>query len=63
MTLLEQYRQHAAIQREAAAATNLPNRQAMHERSALMWEQMALDAELTAERTRVNAEDKARRTA
>ena len=50
MTLSETYRAHAAAERAAAAKTNLPNRRAMHERSAMTWEGMAQGVEETAER-------------
>ncbi len=54
----ELFRSQAAAQRRAAAQTDLPNRRAMHERSAAIWEQMALSAEDTAERARINARAK-----
>ena len=59
MTLLETYRTHAANERAAAARTNLPNRRAMHERSALTWEAMAATVEDTEERALTNAAAKA----
>lgn len=61
MTLSETYRAHAAAERAAAAKTNLPNRRAMHERSAMTWEGMALGVEETAERALVNLAAKAAR--
>lgn len=54
MTLLETYRANAAKERASAASTPLPNRKAMHERSALTWEAMAINAEDTAERALTN---------
>ena len=59
MSLAETYRANAASERAAAAKTTLPNRRAMHERSALTWEAMAISAEDTIERTLVNATAKA----
>ena len=52
------YRSYAAAQRRAAAEASLPNRRAMHERSAAVWEQMAQSAEDTAERAKINARAK-----
>jgi hypothetical protein len=49
----------AASQHLAAASTNLPNRRAMHERSAATWEAMAQSAADTAERASVNETAKA----
>jgi hypothetical protein len=60
MTLLESYRKNAEVQRDAARATDLPNKRALHERSALMWENMAIEAEKVAAMARTNAEEKAR---
>lgn len=54
MTLIETYRANALKERAAAAATNLANRRAMHERSAMTWEAMAIGAEDTAGRALVN---------
>jgi hypothetical protein len=54
MSTSEVYRANAAAEREAAAKTNLPNRKAMHERSAMTWEAMAQGVEETAERASVN---------
>jgi hypothetical protein len=59
MTLAQTYRANAAAERAAAAKTTLENRRAMHERSAMTWEAMAISAEDTIERTRVNAAAKA----
>lgn len=59
MTPSETYRAHAAAQREAAAKTTLPNRRAMHERSAMAWDAMAEALEDTAEKALVNAAAKA----
>jgi len=60
MSNLEIYRANAAAQRAAADKTNLPNRRAMHERSALSWEAMAANAADTIERAGVNEAAKAR---
>lgn len=54
MTPIETYRANAAAQRAAAAATDLPNRREMHERSAFTWETMAQAAEETMGRAAVN---------
>ena len=62
MTLLETYRANAANERKAAEATNLPNRRAMHERSAITWEEMAANAEALIELTQVNLAAKANRS-
>jgi hypothetical protein len=61
MTQSEAYRARAAEERAAAAKTSLPNRRAMHERSAEVWEEMARGLEDTAERAVVNAATKAAR--
>jgi hypothetical protein len=61
MTLLETYRANAAAERRAAEVTNLPNRRAMHERSAITWEEMAANAEALIELTQVNMAAKAAR--
>lgn len=61
MTASETYRAQAAAQREAAEKTMLPNRRAMHERSALVWEEMAAAAEDIIEKAAVNAAAKAAR--
>ncbi len=59
MSLLDTYLANAKTQRHAAATCNLPNRKAMHERSAEAWEEMARDAEITAARTAINLAAKA----
>ena len=59
MTNLETYRANAAAQRLAAAKCDLPNRRAMHERSAESWEAMAANAAETIERATVNEAAKA----
>jgi hypothetical protein len=41
MSLMETYLANAQAQRDAAEKTPLPNRKAMHERSAETWEAMA----------------------
>jgi hypothetical protein len=61
MTPIETYRANAAAEWAAAAKTNLPNRRAMHERSARTWETMALSAEETIGRAMVNQAAKAQR--
>lgn len=63
MTPIETYRANAAAERAAAAKTTLPNRRAMHERSAYTWETMAASAEETAGRASVNLAAKLERTA
>ncbi|MBW8911003.1 MAG: hypothetical protein JF564_03725 [Sphingomonas sp.] len=59
MTNIDLYRANAAAQRLAAANTNLPNRRAMHERSAESWEAMAASAADTIARATVNEAAKA----
>lgn len=54
-------RARSAAERAAAAASNLPNRRAMHERAAEAWEIMALQIEDTAALASVNAAAKAER--
>lgn len=51
--------QNAAKERLLANKTALPNRKAMHERSAKVWEEMAVNAENTADYAVVNAAAKA----
>jgi hypothetical protein len=60
MTPAETFRANAAVQREAAAKTNLQNRRDMHERSAAAWEVMAEANDDTIARTAVNAAAKLR---
>ncbi len=55
ITPAETYRANAVAQRLSALQTSLPSRRAMHERSALAWEQMADAAEDTAAKASVNA--------
>lgn len=62
MSNLEIFRANAAAQRAAADLTNLPNRRAMHERSAESWEAMANAAADTIARAGVNEAAKARGT-
>jgi hypothetical protein len=62
MSNLEIFRANAAAQRAAAGLTNLPNRRAMHERSAESWEAMAEAAADTIARAGVNEAAKARGT-
>lgn len=59
MSLAETYLANAQAQRDAAAKTNLPNRRAMHERSAETWETMARSVNDTAERAAINSAAKA----
>lgn len=54
----EPYATQAARERLAASKTTLPNRRMMHERSAAVWEEMARNADDTAERMRVNLQAK-----
>ncbi len=55
MSISDSYRKSAARERLLAAKTDLPNRRAMYERSAAIWDEMALNAEATADRASVNA--------
>jgi hypothetical protein len=48
------YLAHAAQERAAASKATLPNRRAMHERSAEVWEEMARNADATAAMAEVN---------
>jgi hypothetical protein len=57
------YRQNAAKERAAASGQQLANRQEMHERSALVWDEMAQRLEDTEQLAVVNAEAKAERKA
>jgi hypothetical protein len=59
MSMSDTYRQSAARERLLATKTNLLNRKAMHERSAAIWDEMAANAEETADRAAVNAAAKA----
>ncbi|KRB86628.1 hypothetical protein ASE00_08055 [Sphingomonas sp. Root710] len=59
MSNVEIYRANAAAQRAAAANATLPNRKAMHERSAESWEAMAANAADTMARASVNEAAKA----
>ena len=61
MTSAQIYRINAAAQRAAAAATNLPNRREMHERSAMAWDTMAEAVEDTVAKAAVNAAAKSLR--
>lgn len=54
MSLMQTYLANAQAQRDAAAKTPLPNRRAMYERSAEIWEGMARDVSDTAVRAAVN---------
>jgi hypothetical protein len=56
----EIYRRRAHMQREAAAATDLPNRKAMHERAAEQFEEMAKTAEYDARLIRIHKNPGAR---
>jgi hypothetical protein len=55
MSPAETYRANAAVQRQAAAKTNLQNRREMHERSAEAWEVMAAANDDTVAKAAVNA--------
>jgi hypothetical protein len=57
------FRANAAKERAAASGQYLTNRQEMHERSALMWDEMAQRLEDTEQLAIVNAEAKAERKA
>ena len=57
------FRANAAKERAAAADQKLTNRQEMHERSAMMWDEMAQRLEDTEQLAIVNAEAKAERKA
>jgi len=59
MSQIEIYRANADAQRAAAEKTSLPNRRAMHLRSAETWDSMAANIEDTAERAAVNQAAKA----
>ena len=61
MTNIETYRANAAAERASAETTPLPNRRAMHERSAETWEAMAASAEDTMGLALVNQASKAER--
>lgn len=63
MSLMETYLANARAQRDAAEKTPLPNRKAMHERSAETWEAMARGVSETAARAAINLAAKAGRTA
>jgi len=52
------YLASAARERAAASKTALPNRRAMHERSAEVWEEMARNADATAVMAQVNFQAK-----
>lgn len=54
----EPYLAQAARERLAASKTTLLNRRMMHERSAAVWEEMARNADDTADRARVNLQAK-----
>jgi len=62
-TTAKVFRANAAKERAAAADQQLTNRQEMHERSAMMWDEMAQRLEDTAQLAIVNAEAKAERKA
>jgi hypothetical protein len=59
MDIAETYRHNAAKERALAAACDLQNRRAMHEKSAERWEAMAAAAEETADMANANAAAKA----
>lgn len=52
------YLAYAARERAAASKTPLPNRRAMHERSAEVWEEMARNANAAAAIAEVNLQAK-----
>ena len=54
------YLEYAARERAQASKTTLPNRRAMHERSAEVWEEMARNVEATAAMAEVNLQAKIR---
>jgi len=54
------YLAYAARERAEASKTPLPNRRAMHERSAEVWEEMARNVEATAVMAEVNLQAKSR---
>ena len=60
MSNAEQYCAQAA-QRALAEKSDLANRRFLHERSAMMWDEMAASAEDTIERAIVNAASRAAR--
>jgi len=49
MSMSDTFRRNAAKERLLADKTTLLNRKAMHERSAEVWEEMAINAENTAD--------------
>jgi len=59
MSLIDTYLANAQAQRDAATATPLPNRKAMHGRSAETWEAMARGVSDTAARAAINLAAKA----
>jgi len=59
MSMSDTFRQNAAKERLLADKTALSNRKAMHERSAEVWEAMAINAENTADYAVANAAAKA----
>ncbi len=59
MSNAEHYRAQAATQRALAAKSDLANRRLLHERSAMMWDEMAVSAEDTIERAQINAASRA----
>lgn len=61
MSLSEIYRAHAAAERASAEGSALLNRRAIHEQSAIVWDRMALSAEKSAARTRINLAAKVRK--
>ena len=54
------YRAHAAAERASAEGSALLNRRAVHEQPAIVWDRMALSAEKTAARARINLAAKVR---
>ena len=60
MSVSEIYRAHAAAERASAEGSALVNRRAVYEQSAIVWDRMALSAEKTAARARINLAAKVR---
>ena len=61
MSIAEGFRANSARERETALRESLPHRRAMHERSAMHWDEMAEVAEEHERRANDNAAAKAKR--
>jgi hypothetical protein len=61
MSIAAGFRANAARERAAASQETLSNRRAMHERSAMQWDEMAQIVEDHDRRARENAAAKAKR--